>query len=224
MNPQPTSRKKYVWLAVIVVIIAGALIAYFATRDNQPKDSTANNAGKSTPVANAPASFAPAVTTNQPFEAKITSSGATSTQATMDYDGQGSVSYAAQQDGQTSKFIFTNKAYYVCTGSQCLKYPASQSASSSFNPNTYQYDASKINALKNGVAYKGQQACPSGNGTCQVWSGSSRGTTSTVYINAANYRIDRVTAKTDNITTTVTYQYKKITITPPANATAAPSI
>lgn len=224
MDPSPRRSKK-ILLIVILLLLVGGAAAYFLTKnnDNSSKSSKASSSSNSQQAGTGSGSFAPVATSGQPFVATITSTGASSLTATMEYDAKGNVSYSYKQDGKTTKIIYTLDAYYLCSGDdKCIKYPANQSGSSGFNPNTYQYDASRLSGLKSTQDYKGRQACP-GGGTCDVWSATNNSTTTTVYLNSSSHRVAGVTTKTDSTTSNVVYQYKAVKITVPTNATELPT-
>ena len=222
------SSKKWLWitLAVILLLIIGATIAYFITKNNSTSTSSTNSSTSQSSTSTAK-SFAPAVNSNQPYAATIsTNVNGTQKSATMVSDGKGNYSYTYQAGGKTVSTVYTPDAYYVCNGSsQCIKYATSSTTASGFDPSTYQYDTAKIENLKNTAAYKGQQTCPGGNGTCEVWSVSSDSgnTTSTLYIDTATKRIAKATYSSGTTKSEVTYNYKDVHIAIPSSYTTAPT-
>lgn len=217
------SRRKIIGIIIVLVLIGGGA-AYFATKDSD-NDSDKNKANSSQTSSNSGSStnaFNPASTEGLEFKATLTTTGTTgSTEATIEHDDKGNTRYVASAGGQQTEIIYTSDAYYICTGSNCLKYPASQSSSSGFNPADYTYDQSKLSGYKNGAGYKGQKSCASG--TCDVWSVNAGGFTSTIYVDRTTKRITQVDSTIAGNTTKIVYDYSDVTITVPANAQTIPT-
>ncbi len=216
------SRRMIVGIIVAVVLIGGG-VAYVATKDNEDSDKnntntsqTGSNSGSSTNT------FNPASTEGLEFKATLTTTSTSgTTEATIEHDDKGNTQYTATTNGQQVKIIYTSDAYYMCTGDSCIKYPSSQSSNSGFNPSDYTYDQSKLSGYKNGAAYKGQKSCASG--TCDVWSVSAGGFTSTIYVDSATKRITQVDSSIGGNSTKIVYDYSDVTITVPANTQTIPT-
>ena len=227
-------RGRNILLAVVILLIIGGVAAYFINKHNEDEKAkkaaaaaALSNQKQQQQVANAK-TFAAVANSGQPYVATIDSNtGGKQVNGVITSDGKGNTSYAYTADGSKVTLVYTADAYYLCCGSnQCIKYSASQTANSGFDPSTYQFDGSKIDELKNSASYKGQQACPSpATGTCDVWSvtSTSGNTTTTMYINADTKRIARVTTASGTTTSEVTYDYKNATVKVPTNFTTAPA-
>ena len=222
-KPAKKSRKGLIISAVIVLLIAAAAAAYFLTKDD---NSTPYSSNTTPPPASQTANtFAPADTANEPFVATLnTSVNGKDVKGVMTSDGQGNSSYAYTVDGKKTTLTYTTDTYYLCSdGAGCYKYAISGENNSGFDPADYQYDASKLSDLKNSAAYKGQQACPAGGGTCDVWTVSQGSVKSTMYVNTASKHIVKVTSANGTTTSDITYEYKKATVTIPTNAVTLPT-
>lgn len=202
---------------VAAVIIAGGAGAYTLTKDN--KDKAPRPASQNT---NSQSSFAAQPTEGLEFKATITTtSGNTSTQATIERDDKNNTRYVTGQVGQQMEIIYTSDAYYSCQGGNCTKFPISQSGNSGFDPSAYTYDQSKLSGYRNNSSYKGKQSCPAG--TCDVWSVSVGGATSTIYVDTDTKRISQVEGSQGGGTSKIVYEYTDVTINIPANAQAVPA-
>jgi hypothetical protein len=218
------SRKGLIIGLVVLLLLAAGAAAYFLTKDDET-DSTANSNNTSQTPSQPTSTFAPLATANEPFVATVnTTVNGKEVKGVMSSDGQGNASYAYTTDGNKMTLTYTTDAYYICNDSAgCFKYNVSGENNSGFDPSDYQYDTSKLADLKNNANYKGQQPCPAGGGTCDVWSVSMGSVTSTMYINTASKHIIKVTSANGTSTSDITYEYKKATVTIPQNATTLPS-
>ncbi len=231
MDEQSTSSKKskksVIMLIVLVLILVGGAAAYFVNKNNNDEQAQqaaqAAQAAKTKETAN---TLSAASTSGMPFVATVstTTSGGQKVNGVMSSDGDGNVSYAYKADGKDVSLIYTADAYYLCNGTDtCIKYPSSSTSGSGFDPSAYQYDSNRIASLKDTAAYKGQQTCPGGGGTCDVWSVSSAGATTTMYVNASTKKIAKVTTATATSSSDITYEYKNVTVAAPANSVTLPT-
>ena len=215
--------KRTVIIGVVAVLVVVGGAAYIATKDDDKSSSSKNTsqtAGNQS--ANDQNNFAPASTEGLPFIATISiEGGGTTTVAKLEYDGKDKTRYTATQNNQQMQFIYTTDAYYSCTDDKCIKFPMSSSTSSGFNPSDYQYGADKLSGYRSGAAYKGKQSCSSG--TCDVWSVSVDGATSTLYVDSGTKRITQVDSTQGAKTSKIVYEYKDVTIDVPANAQTLPT-
>lgn len=220
-------RRRWIIIILLILLIAGGVAAYFITKDDENNNETSTSQTTTPPTTTSQKTFSPAVNSNQPYAATVTTNanGQKKT-ATLISDGQGNFSYSTEVSGQTVSTVYTKDAYYICQGtSKCIKYATTNLSKSGFDPSSYQYDTSRIENLKNSANYKGQQACPNGGGTCEVWSVTSANgnTTSTVYINTSTKRIVKATTSNGTTENDITYDYKNVHITVPTNYTTVPS-
>ena len=227
-KPPKSSKKKVILIVLAVLLIGGGVAAYFVNKNNQ--DEKAQKAAETSEAANTnqasnTKTLEAASTSGKPFVATVnTTINGKDVTGIMSSDGQGNVSYVYKADGKDISLIYTADAYYLCSGTEtCLKYAASKSSSSGFDPSTYQFDSSRLNALKNTAAYQGQQTCPTGTGTCDVWSVTSGSTTTTMYVNASTKQIAKVTTKSGTTTSDITYEYKAVTVAAPTNSVTLPT-
>ena len=215
------TRRMIVGVAVAAVLIGGGGAAYMLTKDddNGSSQNTSQSENQSGDNQNA---FNAASTEGLEFKATIsTTSGGQATQATIEHDDKGSTRYVASAGGQQTEIIYTSDAYYMCTSGSCYKYSLSQTPGVNFNPKDYEYGADKLEGYKSGAAYKGKQSCPSGS--CDVWSVSGGGGTTTLYVDAGTKRITQVETSISGATSKIVYDYTDVTITIPANAQTLPT-
>jgi hypothetical protein len=233
-TPKKSHTLRNVILIVLVLLLVGGVVAYFINENNKKEaaqkaeQAAAAKAEKEQQQAENAKEFAAIANSGEPYVATIDSNaGGKQVNGVITSDGQGNTSYVYTADGSNVTLIYTKDAYYLCNGNAtCIKYPASQSASSGFDPSTYQFDGTKLNEFKNSANYKGQEACPApATGTCDVWSVSTAngGATSTFYVNAETKRIARVTVASGTTNSQVTYDYKNATVTVPTNFTEVPA-
>lgn len=224
-NGGKSHRLLWILSIIVLVLLVGGVVAYFVHKNNEPEPKSSSTSSSQS-SSKTPA-FTPAVNSNQPYSATITSTvSGQPKSATLISDGKGNYSYTYQANGQTLTTIYTADAYYICTSSTtCVKYPTTSTSASTFNPATYQYDSTKLEALKNTAAYKGQKTCPGGSGTCDVWAvtSASGNTTSTLYVDSTSKRILKATSSSGTTSNDVTYEYKDVHIAVPTNYTTAPA-
>lgn len=207
--------------AVVVVALAGGG-AYLLTKDDNGDKSSESTSQTANNQTGSEGNFSPVSTEGLEFKATLTTTkDGTNTVATIEQDDQKNIRYTATQGGQQVEIIYTKDAYYMCTAGNCIKYPISQQGSAGFDPGTYTYDASKLEGYKNNSAYKGQKSCPAG--TCDVWSVTAGGYTSTIYVDTKTKRISQVESTVNGATTKIVYEYTDVTITVPTNAQTLPN-
>ncbi len=227
-NGKGGSNKKWWLIILIAILLVGGLAAvYVAHKNKKDKEAASTSTPSSQSTASTTPAFEPAVNSNQPYAATITTTvNGTPSKTTMISDGQGNYSYAYSVKGQNVTAIYTPTAYYVCnTATTCVKYPASKSSASGFDPTTFQYDTTKLENYKKSANYKGQQACPVGGGTCDVWeiTSTSGGATTKLFVNTQTKKIARATYAVGSTQYNTDYEYKNVHITVPTNATTVPT-
>lgn len=219
-------KNRKLWAGALIILIAVAAGAYMVGKDNSQKASigtaaASNSAAKT--ADNSGGGFSPISTSGESYSATVTTN-ATGHElsAELKSDGKGNTSYSYSSGGIQIQIIYTPDYYYFCSGaSQCIKYPASQSASSGYDPATYQFSSERIQQLKSGAAYSGQQTCSTG--TCDVWAVTQNNTQSKLYVDTKTKRIAEVHSSANGTTSKVVYKYENVTITPPANAISLPA-
>ncbi|MCA9337308.1 hypothetical protein KC951_01215 [Candidatus Saccharibacteria bacterium] len=156
---------------------------------------------------------------NAPFVATVSGTRDGQTyNATLESNGEGVTQFTSTVDGQQIRAIYTKDAFYSCTGDQCYVMPLDGATQQSFDPSQYEYTAEDVAAWKSTSTYAGQQSCA--GGTCDVWqvNDSTDGTTSKIFINTSTRRIAQVEVTTPEGTSSITYEYKPVTIAIPTNA------
>jgi hypothetical protein len=206
-------------LVVSLVVVGGAV--WFTQRDStsDSQQTSSQTTASQSQSSTGATEFSPVATTDVSYEAKLTSSkdGKTFT-ATMKSDGKGNSEFEAEQSGQEFKVILTKDAYYSCTGDTC--YRLNNRDGAAFNPDSYQYSTEDINSLRDKATYKGTAAC--GSATCDVWLVKDGASEGTVYIDQSTKRIMKADGVFDGNTGSLTFEYKPVTITVPANAQTVP--
>ena len=233
-TPQKSHTVRNIILIVLALLLIGGVIGYFIDKNNKEEaakkaeQAAAAKAELEQQQAENAEEFAAIANSGEPYVATINSNaGGKQVNGVITYDGEGNTSYAYSADGKDTTLVYTKDAYYLCNGNAtCIKYPASQTASSGFDPSTYQFDGTKLNELKSSTNYKGQETCPApATGTCDVWAVTSEngGVTTTFYVNAETKKIARVTIASGTTKSEVTYDYKNAKVTVPTNFTTAPT-
>ncbi len=214
-------KKKVIIIVVVLLLLGGGY--WLMNRDKN--DDASNNAQPAASTSGTNNSAFDALATNgASYAATITATAnGKTTSATMEYDkNTGAIKYSAGSGSSAATVIYTKDAYYICqTASKCYKYPISGSNSSGFDPSSYEYSSDKLNSLRNTAVDKGTMSCPAG--TCHVWQVSVGGYTSTIYIDTATKRISQVEGTTAAGSSKIVYEYKDVTVTPPANAKTLPT-
>jgi hypothetical protein len=200
--------------AIVVILLGGGAAAYVLTKDDDKSPQTTSQNGSGS---NASA-FDAVSTEGLEFKATITTAAEGGTmEATLEHDDKNNTRYVSNIGGQQTEVIYTSDAYYTCQGAgNCTKFPLSQTSNTGVNPSDYTYDQSKIADYRNNANYKGKQDCPAG--TCDVWSVSAGGVTSTIYIDTDTKRISQVESTIAGATSKIVYEYTDVTINVPTNA------
>lgn len=215
-------KKQIIIIAAVILVALIGIGAYAMSQDDGADKSNTSSNTSSNNSGNQPSSF-DALTTDTSFVATITTSNdGQEVKAVMSYDkDSGAVKYVTTTEGKEVSMYYTKDAYYLCqSANDCFKYPLGQGSVSGFDPGTYQYDNQDIAGLRNNAAYQGQQSCPAG--TCDVWKVTEGTNSTTVYIDASTKRISQVETTTAAGTSKVVYEYKSVSVTPPANAKELP--
>ena len=205
-------------IVIIVLFIVVGLGIYEANNRNYKPKSTNVTAPKKAATKPTTANFAAVSTDNLAYSASISSpndDGSTFT-GTLISDGKGTMQYTAMLAGQSAEITYTPDSYYMCTGGQCFKYAISQSSNSGFNPANYTYTTAQLSDYRKTAKYNGKKSCLVG--TCDSWSVTVADTSSTILIDVKTQHISEVKSTVDGKTSTITYDYKPLTIKIPADA------
>lgn len=205
---------------VAAVVIGGGAVAYVATRGDDDDDANNNNTISQSQNDDVNA-FNPLSTEGLSVVMTITSSNQEG-EGVFEFDGEGNSRYVATQNGQAIEFIITSDGYFTKAGDQWIKYPTTASTQSGIDATAYQYDDSELTAYRNTAVHQGQQSCSAG--TCDVWAYSAGGAESKIYIDTDTRYISQVETSANGQTSTVTYEYKDVTITPPTDYQELPSL
>ncbi len=212
---------------IVAVVVVGGAGYFFTQRGSDPSESNASNAEQNSNEQSTVdvSTFDAVPTSGTSFSATITSKSADgkTTQAVMEYDkSTGNTSYSSQDDGKTFKMVYTKDAYYMCQdGDTCIKYPLNGVGDNSFDPSTYEYTDAEIEGFRNTAVDAGEQDCPSGK--CYVWKVTENGYESSVFIDTKTKRIVQVEGTSEGTTSKIVYEYKDVSVVPPANAQEIPS-
>src|SRR3989344_3144489 len=211
-------KRPTVIISIIVLILAvGGGIFETNRRNNKTKTVSVSAPKKISPKLPI-AKFKAVPTTDVAYSASISSpndDGSTFT-GTLISDGKGTMQYTAMLAGQSAEITYTPDSYYMCTGGQCFKYAISQSSNSGFNPANYPYTPAQLSDYRKTAKYNGKKSCLVG--TCDSWSVTVADTSSTILIDVKTQHISEVKSTVDGKTSTITYDYKPLTIKIPADA------
>ncbi len=215
-------KKVLIIVGVLVLVVGAAAGGYlFFVKDNGSTDTSSSAQNQDTGNSS---EFSPVSTEDTPMVATITTTqdGEKNT-IVMAFDGNGNSEYAIDQEGKEVRFITTEDSYFMCNDSGCFKYANTQEQSGTTNPDEYEYSQSDIDNFKKQATYKGQQSCD--EGTCDVWevANFNGGGTATFYLDSGSKRIVKIASTFNGSTSTITYDYKNVTIEIPANAQELPA-
>lgn len=195
---------------IAAVVVGGGVAAYVATRNG---DDSANQNGNSAQNGDTP-QFSPVSTEGLDFVGTISGAGQEG-EVTFEYDRDSqSFRYVASSNGQAIETITTPDAYYAMAGGRWIKYPTG--TDSGFDAENYQYDDGELASYQGNSAYQGTESCAAG--TCHVWRTTTEASESTLLIDADTGYIIRVSTTVNGQTSSIDYEYKDVTITPPADA------
>jgi hypothetical protein len=216
------NRRVLIAVLAAAAFLIGALIAFVIV--NNDAHNTGSSSSKTSQAAPSNKDFAPVPTKNESFIINISIDGAPSdTAATLSYDGKGNSRYDFTRDGKHTIIYYTADYYYLCSGNdQCIKYPASQTVNSGFDPSLYQYDSARANQLKSKATYIGHAPCPAG--TCDVWTFDNGDNKTKICTDINTGKLSFIEVTTADKVTKATYTYQPVTVTPPTNASTIPSI
>lgn len=205
---------------IIPIIIGAVVVVGGATIILSGKDDSSKNTSSSGSKTNQSSLFDAQPTAGASFSATMTTTdnkGVKTMDGLMEFDAKSGLSkFIGKIGDQTMTMIYSKDAYYVCQSeNECFKYSTTQSSSSGFNPNNFQYDDSKLSGYKTTAKSVGTKSCPSG--TCNVWTVDNAANTK-MYIDTKTKRVSQFTSSTDQGSTKVVYSYKDVSIAIPANA------
>lgn len=216
-------NKQIIAIIVAVVLLAGGAIAFWQLQDDSPELTqeigdngiTQEEAAQLALVAEnmAGASYVATISGTTP-EGPI--------ESVLEFDGEGSYSFTAEQAGQTFRFIGTPEATFSCEGDQCFELPTGQEQQQiGFNIDDFTYDEGSLTDFVDIARYVGQEACPAG--TCDVWEIIEDQETNRLYIDTDTNRISQATGFGDDGEFSIVYDYRAVTITPPENVQPFPT-
>jgi hypothetical protein len=217
-----TVKKVLIIVGVVVLVVASAGAYLLLTNNEATEETTQSTSEETSTVENA---FSPVSTEGQSFVATInTTLDGEVNEATLSFDGEGKSEYVATANGQTQRFVYTPDAYYSCNDTQgCFKFNLSDSAGPTVDPEEYQFKEEKAQDFNETANYEGQKSCDVG--TCDVWVSNSfenQGKT-TIYLDARDKKIVKIESTVDGTTSTITYDYKDVTIEVPTDAEELPA-
>lgn len=197
--------------AVIVAAAAGA--GYMIIKKNNQE-----------PAVDHQATFKPESTDGQALTATITVTPkkGKKTVTVVKSDGQGKSEYEIKTGKSKTRLVFTSDFYYSCTNKKCVKFSKDAAETFSVDPAIYDMSQADINRLQEKASYQNQQPCPSGTGTCDVWTTAGINgdlTSSTVYLDAESHRVVEIHADNQNgAKVKIVYEYGPVTVDVPKNA------
>lgn len=207
---------------IAAVLLVGGAAAYVITRnDDEPTGNQTNTSEQTDDHHDDDPVFNPISTEGRDFEATFSGSQASGS-SSFEYDADNkAVRFIAAQGDNEIETITTPDAYYARTGDEWIKYPV---ASSTFDAESYQYDEQELGTYQNSAAshYAGVQDCSGPSGSCHVWEFGA-GSETTIYLDTGNGYIVKVISMANGQISTVEYDYKPVTITPPTEFKELPA-
>ena len=212
------------------VVVVGAGAAYIVTsggedetnNNSQTTESTNNSQQESTDGQ----TFNPANTIEQDFVATFTTqSDGGEISATVNYDKDSSSwQYVTTTGDQDAEFIITADAYYSKLDGQWVKLPSSGDAATGFDTKQLELSDSEVTAFQERASYKGEASCPAG--TCDLWEVENYEGAEKIsfYLNKDTNTMSQLVTVANGATSTITYEYKDVTVEVPENAQTLPSL
>lgn len=202
---------------IISIIIAGGAFAFWQLQDDEPglAQEIRDNGIAQKDVAKLSlvgqnmvgASYVATITGDTP-EGPL--------QSTLEFDGEGSYSFGAEQAGQSVRFVVTPDTAYSCEGDQCFEFPLGQADELfAFDLDDFTYEEDDLTEFADIATRIGEEPCPAGN--CDVWEIVDETETTRLYIDASANRISQATGSGDDGEFTIVYEYRDVTITPLEN-------
>jgi len=221
---------KAIGILVALLVIGAGTFAYFAaqdTPDNNEESSNSQNQSASNGQ-EALATFDPVLAEGVSYVATISgTSEGQPVQGTIESDGQGNSKFSFSQGEESGDLYLTSEATYSCSKNEgCVKFDRTNGNTNGFdealNPSRFDYSEEDFKSFKDQATYEGRQSCPAG--TCDTWTVvDEQGYESKIYLDDSN-RVSQVEGKDETSNITLTYEYRDVTITPPANAQEIPSL
>jgi hypothetical protein len=205
-------KKVIIGIVIALVVIGAGAAGYTLIKKNNTNNSTENKTA-----------FSPESTDGQAFTATVTATPkkGNKTLTVMKTDGQGVSQYTIGSNGQ-SRLVFTKDFYYACSKTSCSKVPSSATAGFVADPKSYDVSQADINNANQSASQQGQQPCPVGGGTCDVWQTSGLiqdDSTGKVYVNTESHRVVQIeTENPEGLKTKIVYNYGPVDISVPTNA------
>lgn len=203
-----------------VLLIVGAVSLFLLTRGDS-SDSPATKS--STQSADGDPTFAPLATLGSSYEATYSFTGedGTASTGTIAVDKNGDSKYSGKAEGSSFELYTIGDDAISCTDGTCYRLATGGESSEAVDSDDYSYTDDDYADFKNNAAYKGTDSCPSG--TCSVWEITDvDNTIITMYIDSDN-RVSKVMGSDEDGKFEVSYNYKSVSISAPANVTELPS-
>lgn len=209
--------KTIIAIIIAAVIIAGGGAAYIMSRDsdNQAGDESASQTDNQRENTDGSPTFDAKTVGNEPYVAMMTTTSAEGEfTGVFEYDGKGNTHFNGSVAGNTMEtYNLSDGSNIFCSAGTCYKTTGTQTQ----NDNTdYLVTDEELAAYRNSAHYLGQEPCPAGN--CDVWQATEAGDMNgKVYIDTATKRVSQVTGENAGTTFKMVYEFRDVTVTPPAN-------
>lgn len=205
-------KKVIIGIVVLLIVVAVGAGSFVFLRN----DSSEDQKGDENP-------FAPALTDGEALTATITATTkkGNKTVTVMKHDGQGNSEYTIGGTSN-SRVVFTDDFYYSCSKGSCLKFSKDSGNTFNTDPGAYDMSQTDVNKIRENVTHEGQKPCPSGGGTCEVYTTTkltSDGGTATIYMDSATKKIVQTSIEdSEGVKTKIVYEYGAVTVDVPKNA------
>lgn len=216
-------KQAVVGLVVAAVVAVGGGV-YVITKNKEEKGATSTSGSTAnTQEISHTEAFAPKVTANTSFEAKLSGSTAEGNAyvGTIAVDTKGNSKYSGEQDGKTFAMYTIDGSYIMCSDNTCYKLPSAQNGAQPVSSDQYEYNEDDYRRFSTSAVHKGSVSCSSG--TCEEWEITDNGQRITMLLDNQK-RVNTVSGTSSNGTTyKIEYTYKDVTITAPTNVQTIPT-
>lgn len=214
--------KKALLIGGAVVLVLAAAGIGFLLFGNNSEDSGSSNQNEQQAETNQNDNLFSAVPTDDlEFEATLSGeTGDTSYEAVILSDGEGNSKYSGQSNGeQFEMYSLNDGSSIVCNGGTCFKVNGSE-AQTPVSADQYEYTGDDLTNFRDMVEYQGEASCPAG--TCSVWRYDENRAVVEIYL-ADDGKISKLTTTSqDGDKFEIEYEYKEVSVTPPANVRSIP--
>lgn len=222
------NKTQKVILAVLVVVLLGAIGFFMLTMNDSDVDNARLNNEAST-ESSEDASFASSdeqktfeaiATTGESFVVQLEAEDTENDvpySGTVSYDGQGNYLLDGQFKNDRLRFYQINDTFISCQNETCYSLTTGENG---VDASTYTYSQETIQEYSNYAKYVGRSDCPAG--TCDTWNVAKEGEIdATIYV-ADDGKISKAEGTSNSTSFVALFTYQPVTIQEPENVIESP--